>query len=98
MVQPNGRDGYCGLEMACCELLAGLSSRESAQVLSNARKKSYLRGDLLCLDGEAVREVFLLSEGVVKIMKFAVNGDAVIFGLGLSGDIICPANLVPNCK
>jgi CRP-like cAMP-binding protein len=98
LVTCNARDGHCGLEMACCELLAGLTSQESTQVLANARTKSYLRGDLLCLDGEAVREVFLLAEGVVKIMKFARNGDAVIFGLGLSGDIISPANLISDCK
>lgn len=94
----NGRDGHCGLDTAYCELLTGLSSKESAQVLTNARKKTYTRGDLLCLDGDAVRDVFLLAEGVVKIMKFAMNGDAVIFGLGLSGDVICPANLVSNGK
>ena len=84
--------------IANCPLIDGLSCSEESQILALGRKKRYSRGDLLCLDGEVIRDVYLITDGAVKVMKFTEGGDAVIFGLGLPGDLISPGSLFQTCK
>ena len=95
----SGKAGLsCENGVSNCPLIDGLSCNEETQILAIARKKRYSRGDLLCLDGEVIRDVYLITDGAVKVMKFTDGGDAVIFRLGLPGDLICPGSLFRTSK
>ncbi len=96
--KPGNISGYCENGIANCPLVEGLTTNEGAQILAMARKRRFSRHDLLCMDGELVKDIYLITEGAVKVMKFTEGGDAVIFGIGLPGDIICPGTLFQSCK
>jgi CRP/FNR family transcriptional regulator, nitrogen oxide reductase regulator len=92
----HGKGDSWALEDPGCELFEGLTPSERALVLSSARKRMFYRGDPLRRDGENLYEVHLLLDGAVKIMQFTVKGDAVIFGLGLPGELLCPGGFFPS--
>jgi len=56
-----------------------------------------MRGEMVCMEGDPAREVYLLTSGVVKVMKCVADGQTVIFGLGLPGDVIGPSNHSTEC-
>ncbi len=54
-------------ELCSCELFAGLSDEELAQVAAIAQEKAYQSGDLICAEREEADRLFILSQGRVQL-------------------------------
>jgi len=80
--------------LARTPLFSGVSADDCARVVAAAHVKVFSRRDLLYIEEAPVREVFLLTAGLVKVMKIGVNGTVVILGLGMPGDILGVVNLL----
>jgi len=49
---------------------------------------------MLYVDEDPVRDVFLLTEGLVKVMKIGVTGTVAILGLRMPGDVLGAVSLL----
>ena len=58
------------------------------RIAAAARVKEFSRGEVLYLEGDSVRQVLLLTSGVVKINKLGLSGMEVILRLGVPGDVL----------
>jgi CRP-like cAMP-binding protein len=54
-------------ELCPCELFAGLSRDELAQIARITHKETYLPGDLICIEREQAERLFILCQGRVQI-------------------------------
>ena len=70
------------------ELFSGLPEFVSATLLSRGHARNFLAGDALFSFGDPAREVFLLTQGRVKITQVTKNGDEVILRLDSPGTMI----------
>jgi CRP-like cAMP-binding protein len=71
---------------------------ERSHILAGARLRKFYQCQVICQDGEFRREVHLLTEGAVKIVKYTAKGDAVNLALGLPGEILCPGDMCRERK
>jgi CRP/FNR family transcriptional regulator, nitrogen oxide reductase regulator len=69
-------------------LFAGIPPGEYDKISSAARFRKFARGEILHGDGEAVREVLLLTSGFAKTSKIGVSGVEVILALSAPGDVL----------
>ena len=69
-------------------LLAGISQGDYAEITGLARTRKFSRGEMLSLEGDSVRQVVLLTSGLVKITKLGSSGAEVILRLNGPGDLL----------
>jgi CRP-like cAMP-binding protein len=78
------------------ELFAGLPSSVCKEIISSARPKDFVSGDVMyCMD-DPIRQVLLLTDGCVKKSHFSENGGEVILRLTIPGEVIYEPALVPG--
>jgi len=90
----SGRHGEpaVGGDLVSTPLFSGLSPCDHKQITSVARVKEFKRGEVLHVQGDAVRQVLLIISGLVKTTKLGSGGAEVILRLNLPGDVIIDGN------
>lgn len=83
------------LEMS--ELFADLPSSVCTDIVSAARPRDYMCGQMMFLTGNPINETLLLTDGRVKITQHGENGTEVILRLTSPGEVIGDLGLVPGC-
>lgn len=79
-------------------LFAGILPADYAYIYASARPKSFDRGEILFVRDEPVRQVYLITSGVVKIANHGDDGSEVILRLGVPGDVLGAAGLLASGK
>jgi len=69
-------------------LFAGLPHSDCTEVLGRASDREYLFNDIIFWAGQPVKEVLLLTAGLVKITHFTEDGLEVILRLNIVGEIV----------
>lgn len=85
-----------GRLMTRSELLAGLPSSVCTDIVSTARTMGFKRRQRLYFAGDQIKQVFLLTDGCVKITQCARDGTQVILRLCIPGEVISERALVPG--
>ena len=80
------------------ELFAGLPSSVCTHILSRARPMDFPCGEVMYFAGDQIEQVFLLTEGRVKITQFSERGTEVILRLCIPGEVISELALVAGSK
>jgi len=82
--------------MKAPELFAGLPVPACKQILSAACPKNFASLETIFWVGDPIKEIFLLTEGQVKITQQSKNGIEVILRLHLRGQLVGPIGLAPG--
>jgi len=69
-------------------LFSGILPGDYTRIAAAARVKEFARGEVLYLEGDSVRQVLLLTSGLVKLNKLGLSGTEVIVRLGVPGDVL----------
>jgi CRP/FNR family transcriptional regulator, nitrogen oxide reductase regulator len=69
-------------------LFSSISALECREIVSAAHEKHFTRRQTLFLEGDAVRELILLTAGSAKIVQFGQNGTEVILSLKGPGEVV----------
>jgi CRP-like cAMP-binding protein len=69
-------------------LFSGILPGDYTRIAAAARVKEYARGEVLYIEGDPVRQVLLLTAGLVKLNKLGLSGTEVILRLGVPGDVL----------
>src|SRR6267378_1079728 len=80
------------------ELFAGLPSSACTHILSRARPMDFPCSQVMYFAGDQIEQVFLLTDGRVKITQFSERGTEVILRLCIPGEVISELALVPGSK
>ena len=86
--------GYPSLAADCPPLFAGISPVEYDAILAASHPCEFQRGDVFYLESEPVKDVLLLTSGLVKVTKYGLSGTEVILRLSGSGDVLGLENLI----
>ena len=84
--------------LARSELFAGLPSSVCTHILSRARPMDFPCGEVMYFAGDQIEQVFLLTEGRVKITQFSERGTEVILRLCIPGEVISELVVVPGSR
>ncbi len=74
-------------------LFFGILPVEYARISAAADVKEFARGDTLYVEGEPVKQILLLTSGIVKITQLGLGNTEVILRLGTPGDVLGAADL-----
>jgi CRP-like cAMP-binding protein len=77
-------------------LFTGVLPGDYSAICRVARAKHFDRGELLHSEGDPVRQVLLLTAGLVKITKTGPGGGEVILRLRMPGDVLGTMGLVAS--
>lgn len=77
------------------DLFSNIPESLSASFLSKGRFRSFLTGDVLFCFGNPATEVFLLTQGRVKMTQVTKDGEEVILRLDSQGDLIGALGMEP---
>ena len=69
-------------------VFANLSPCEFKEVISAAHEKLLPRRETIYIEGDPIREVFLLTSGCVKVTQLGPNGQEVILRLNGPSELI----------
>ncbi|MBV8707337.1 MAG: Crp/Fnr family transcriptional regulator [Acidobacteriaceae bacterium] len=75
-------------------LFSGILPADYAAISATARSRTFARGEMLYLGGDAVNQVLLLTSGYVKVTHISRSGAEVILRLGAPGDVLGAMNLL----
>ncbi len=78
------------------ELFQGLPHSICQEVIACARPKDYAAGDVICFAGDPIRQVLLLTDGLVKKSQISESGREAIVRLTVPGEVISEVALVPR--
>jgi CRP-like cAMP-binding protein len=84
------------MDIHASELFVGLTPTDCKQILSAAVPKYFASGDVIFWVGYPIREIFLLTEGRVKITQQTELGNEIILRLNVPGQVIGPTGLAPG--
>src|SRR6202158_5672441 len=84
--------------VARCELFAGLPSSICTNILSTARPIDFRSRQVIYFAGDQIEQIFLLTNGRVKITQFSERGTEVILRLCIPGEVISELALVPGSR
>jgi len=69
-------------------LFSGILPGEYAGICYAARVQEFARGEMLYVEGDSVRQVLLLTSGLVKIARFGRSGTEVVLSLRGPGEVL----------
>jgi CRP-like cAMP-binding protein len=78
------------------ELFAGLPSSVYESIVSSARPREFMARDAMYFAGDPIKQIFLLTEGRVKITQLSESGTEVILRLSVPGELVSELALVPG--
>lgn len=76
--------------------MAGLSERETEQVLSRITSRECARGEVVFGPASTPRSVFLLEKGLVRIYRLSEQGEEVTLGYVLPGEVFGELQVISN--
>jgi len=88
-------DRWAGLQNSA--LFTGMSPVDFGSMLSIAMKRDLEARETIFIEGDPVREVFLLVTGSVKISQLGQDGSEAILMLAGPGDVVGALGLIANC-
>jgi len=78
------------------ELFEGLPSNVSKELAARARSNVFLSGDVMFFEGDPIKQVMLLTEGLAKKSQLSQCGQESILRLIIPGEVISEHALVPG--
>ncbi len=90
----NANDNCISLNKS--ELFAGLPSSVFKEVVASARPKDFASSDVMFFVDDPIRQVLLLTEGLVKKSQLSQGGREAILRLTVPGEVISELALVPG--
>jgi len=69
-------------------LFSGILPQDCKGICVAARVKEFARGETLFMEGDAVRHVYVIKSGFVKITQLGPSGLEAILRLGVPGDMV----------
>ena len=69
-------------------LFSGILPGDYTRIAAVARVKEFERDEVLYIEGDSIRQVLLLTSGLVKLNKLGLSGTEVILRLGVPGDVL----------
>ncbi len=75
-------------------LFSGILPCDYSGISAAARVKEFARGEMLYVEGDAVKQVLLISAGFVKVTQLGNNGTEVIIRLSGPGDVLGVSGLL----
>ena len=79
-------------------LFAGLSPRDCCEILLCARNRTFVRDEILFLQGQPVNTFVLIQTGIVKLTQVSSDGNEVILWINGSGDVLGVHNSATGCN
>ncbi|MBG39227.1 MAG: transcriptional regulator, partial [Cryomorphaceae bacterium] len=70
------------------EILSGAHELRPIDINANIHYKSYNKGDILFSEGGIPRGVFFLHSGLIKIVKYGMEGKEQIIEIAKAGDLV----------
>ncbi|MBV9436997.1 MAG: Crp/Fnr family transcriptional regulator [Acidobacteria bacterium] len=80
--------GECVRLMGRSALFAGLSTTQCSQIATSGRARIFSRRDFVFIQGQPVRQAFLVKSGCIKISLLGRDGREVILRLSGPGDVV----------
>jgi CRP/FNR family transcriptional regulator, nitrogen oxide reductase regulator len=74
-------------------LFSGVLPQDCKEICVGARVKEYARGEILFMDSDVVRQVFVVKSGFVKISQLGMSGMEAILRLCGPGDMVDAVSL-----
>lgn len=74
-------------------IFSALSDEELKNIINMVTRKEYLKGAVLCREGEVYDSLFLIREGKIKISKITRDGKEQIIHILTKGDFFGETNL-----
>lgn len=74
-------------------IFSSLSDLELANIIKLVIKREYIKGEVLCREGEVSDNLFLIRDGKIKISKVTKSGKEQILHILTKGDFFGEANL-----
>jgi len=74
-------------------LFSGILPVDYARISAAAQVKEFARGESLYVEGKPVKQILLLTSGIVKITQIGLGGTEVILRLGIPGDVFGATDL-----
>ena len=84
--------------MCASALFAGLSARDCCEILVYARKRTFVRDEVLFSQGQPVSTLVLIQSGSVKLTQVSSDGNEVILWMNGSGDALAVHNSAYGCS
>lgn len=69
-------------------IFLGVSASEHAEIASSARELCYSQGEIIFLQSDPVRHVYVVAEGVVKVTQITEVGKETLLRLESSGGLL----------
>ena len=77
-------------------IFSSLDDLELMNVIKLVIKREYIKGEVLCREGEVSDNLFLIRDGKIKISKITKSGKEQILHILTKGDFFGEANLFDN--
>jgi len=69
-------------------VFSGILPSDYTRISAAARVKEFARGEMLCIEGDTVQQIYLLIAGFVKTTQVGLSGMEVILKLSAPGDVV----------
>lgn len=79
-------------------IFSSLSDSELMNIIKLAIKREYIKGEVLCREGETSDNLFLIRDGKIKLSKMTKSGKEQILHILTKGDFFGEANLFDNAE
>jgi CRP-like cAMP-binding protein len=78
------------------ELFVDLPTPVFKELVANARTKDFATGEVIFFVGDSMKQVLLLTEGLVKKSQLSENGKETVLRLAVPGEVVSELALVPG--
>ena|ERR1700730_18505964 len=104
-IRPNGADHLLirgkngdnhGWTLERSPLFSGILPEDCMRILGAARVKEFTRGDRLCIEGDSVQQILVLTSGFAKVTQLGLSGAEVILKFSVPGDVIGALEVFSN--
>ncbi|MDU1856030.1 MAG: Crp/Fnr family transcriptional regulator, partial [Clostridium baratii] len=74
-------------------IFASLTDNELKDVINTVKRKEYIKGEIICREGEILNKLLLIRDGKIKISKMTKDGKEQILHILTKGDFLGESNL-----
>ena len=67
-------------------IFASLTDNELKDVVNTVKRKEYIKGEIICREGEILNKLLLIRDGKIKISKMTKDGKEQILHILTKGD------------
>jgi len=84
--------------MCASALFTGLTQQQCREIASCARARTYVRDEILFMQGQPIRNIVLIQTGSVKLTQLSPNGNEVLLWMRGSGDAVGEHTETESCS